>query len=139
MKMKSSLVLAAVVVGLGATSMAMAHQRDETRAQLRDATWHFDQADQNGGKKGLSDGALPPKQAKRDSKAWQKEHKREAKANQKQAKMRQKEARANRHASHEAVEHKQPKSPQNLDKTLMKQRMDAAKSANKVHKKEVQH
>ncbi|MGE5109512.1 MAG: hypothetical protein ACM3JB_01560 [Acidobacteriaceae bacterium] len=138
MKIRSSLVLASIVIGLGTTSMAMAHQRDETRAQLREASWHFDQADK-GDKKGFNDGALPPKQAKSESKAWQREHKREAKANQKQAKIRQKEARAYRRPSHEAVVHKQPKSPQNLDKTLAKQRMDAGKSANKQHKKEVQH
>lgn len=138
MKIRSSLVLATVLIGLGATSIAMAHQRDESRAQLREASWHFDQADK-GDKKGFNDGALPQKQAKRESKAWQKEHKREAKANQKETKMRQKEARANRRPSHETLVHKQPKSPQNLDKTLAKQRVDAAKSANKQHKKEVQH
>jgi hypothetical protein len=124
MNFQKSLAIAAVVMGLGATSVAMDHgrmrDRDDSRSgDYRVASWHegrdHDRDDhdrkgyEKGKKTGWQNGTLPPGQAKKESKEYQREHKRESRGHRDEAREREREARENRHRSHEATVHKQEK------------------------------
>lgn len=143
MNFKTGLTVAAVIFGLGASSVAMDHGRDHDRAQLHRAAWHHDDHDRKGfekGKKtGWNNGTLPPGQAKKESKEWRKEHKHEAREHHHEMTKAQREAWEHRHRSHEVVVHKQPKPPVNAEKKGGLNTMVQAAKANKEHRQEVQH
>ncbi len=149
MDFKSGLAVAGLIIGWGVSSFAMDHGRDRDRdndhgrAQFHRTAWHRDDHDRMGyekGKKtGWNDAALPPGQAKKESKMWQKEHKREAREHHHEMTKVQREAWENRHHSHVATVHKQPRPPVNVEKKNgFKTVVDAAK-ANKERRQEVQH
>ncbi|HEU5403354.1 MAG TPA: hypothetical protein VFU86_18505 [Terriglobales bacterium] len=145
MKVKTGLAVVAVIFGLGASSVAMSHghERDHDRAQFHRAAWQHGDHDRKGyekGKKtGWNDGALPPGQAKKESKEWRKEHKHEAREHHREMTRAQREAWEHRHHSHETVVHRQAKPPVNVEKKNgLKTVVEAAK-ANKERQKEAQH
>jgi len=153
MKIKTGFAIAAVVMGLGATSVAMDHGRgrdrdDDRRGNLRMASWHngHDKDDQKGyekGKKtGWQNGSLPPGQAKKESKKSMKEHKHEADWHRDEAREREREAREHRHRSHDVIVHKQPRPTTNAalakrDATV-RERAASVERARKEHKAEAQ-
>jgi|SRR5512146_2909291 hypothetical protein len=145
MNLKTGLAVAAVIIGLGANSVAMEHgrDRDQDRGHFHRAAWHHDDHDRKGyekGKKtGWHDGALPPGQAKKESKEWRKEHKREAREHHHEMTKAQREAWEHRHHSHQAVVHKQPKPPVNAERKGGMNGMVQAAKANKEHRQEVEH
>jgi hypothetical protein len=146
MNFRTGLAITAIIVGLGASSVAMDHGRDQNRdhGQFHRAAWHQDKDHdrkgwEKGKKTGWNDGALPPGQAKKDSKMWQREHKRDARAHHNEMKERQREARAYRHHSHPAIAHKQAKPPVNTEKKAGLAGVLEAKRANQQHRQEVQH
>ena len=141
MNFKSGLAIAAVMLGLGTSSVAMEHghdrDRDHDRTQFHRAAWHHDDHDRKGwekGKKtGWKDGALPPGQAKKDSKRWHKEHEREARERHHEMTRAQREAWERRHRSHETVVYK-PKPTVNHDrKNGLKTVVDTAKANKERH------
>ena len=75
MNFKTGLAIAAVIFGLGSSSIAMEHgrggDRDHDRGQFHRASWQHDDHDRKGyekGKKtGWNNGSVPPGQAKK----WQ--------------------------------------------------------------------
>jgi len=113
MSLKSGLMIAAVLVGLGATSVAMAPAQE---------------------------GTLPPDKAKKESKEWSKEHAKEAKVHRAEAKQRGREAKAHRLQSHEAGVHRQPRMDTNMKRAerqeLAKERKANAKLLRAEHKRE---
>jgi hypothetical protein len=145
MNPKSGLAVLAVIIGLGASSVAMEHgrDRDHDRAQFHRTAWHQDNHDPKGwdkGKKtGWKDGSLPPGQAKKESsKEWRKEHEREAHEHHHHMTKAQREAWERRHHSHEAVVHKNPKPPVSVEKKNgLKTVVNAAK-ANKARQQEAE-
>ncbi len=145
MNLKTGLAVAAVIFGLGASSVAMDHgrDRDRNRAEFHRAAWHRDDHDRKGyekGKKtGWNGGAVSPGQAKKESKEWRKEHKREAREHHHEMTRAQREAWEHRHRSHEAVVHKQTRPPVNMEKKGGMQGMVEAAKAKKEHQQEVQH
>ena len=141
MNFKTGLAVAAVIIGLGASSVAM--ERGHGRDEFHRAAWHHDDHDRKGyekGKKtGWNDGSVPPGQAKKESKEWRKEHKSEGREHHHEMTRAQREAWEHRHRSHEVVVHKQPKPPVNAEKRNgLKTVVDAAK-ANKERRQEAQH
>jgi hypothetical protein len=144
MNFKTGLAVAAVVIGLGASSVAMERGRasDDERGRFRRSAWH-DEHDRKGydegKKKGWKGGSLPPGQERKESKQWRHEHEREAHEHHRETSRRQREAWEHRHHGHEATLHKQPKFPVNAQKKTEHERMEAAKQANKEHRAEVQH
>src|SRR5512146_2481944 len=140
MNLKAGLAVAAVILGLGASSVAMEHGRG--RDEFHRASWQHDDHDRKGyekGKKtGWNDGALPPGQSKKESKQWRKEHKHEAREHHHEMTRAQREAWEHRHRSHETVIHRQPKPPVNAEKRNgLKTVVDTAK-ANKERQREAQ-
>ncbi len=126
MNFKKGLVIAAVVMGLGASSMAMA--RDDHKGVDK------------GKKTGWQGGSVPPGQAKKESKEWRKEHKREGEWHRKDAREREREAREHRHRSHEALKHQQTKPPVDKEhQASVRQRAAEVERARKEHKAEVNH
>ncbi len=149
MNFKTGLAIAAVMFGLGASSVAMEHGRDRDRDRDRDrsqfhrTTWQHDDHDRKGWEKGKKtgwhDGALPPGQSRKESREWRNEHKREGREHRHEMTRAQREAWEHRHRSHETIVHKQPKPPANAQKKNgLKTIVDAAK-ANKEHRQEAQH
>ena len=146
MNVKTGLAVAAVIVGLGASSVAMEHGRDRDHdrdhGQFHRASWQHDDHDRKGyekGKKtGWDNGALPPGQSKKESKEWTREHKREGREHHHEMTRAQREAWEHRHHSHEAVVHKQPKPPYNAQKKGALAKDIEAVKANKEHRKEVE-
>jgi hypothetical protein len=150
MNIKAGLSIAAVVISLGATSMAMEHGRyrdrdDNGRGNLRLASWHSDRDDhdkkgyEKGKKNGWENGSLPPGKARKESKEWQKQHKHEADWHRKEAREREHEARENRHRSHDVVVHRQPQRPTNVTReATLRERAAAVKRANEEKKRQAQ-
>ncbi len=145
MNFKTGLAVAAVVIGLGATSMAMDHGRDrDDRGQFRRAAWHDDhdrdkKGWEEGKKKGWHGEGVPPGQARKESKEWRHEHERESLEHRREMERRRHEAREHRHASHEVVAHKQTKPPTNTHRSAMYERLRESQEAKKEHKQEAQH
>jgi hypothetical protein len=142
MNFKTGLAVAAVIVGLGASSVAMERGRDRDHGQFHRATWQHDDHDRKGyekGKKtGWDNGSLPPGQAKKEAKEARREHKHEAREHHHEMTRAQREAWEHRHRSHEAVVHKQTKPPVNAEKRNgLKTVVDATK-ANKEHRREAE-
>lgn len=149
MNIRTSLVVTLITLGLGASSMAMSHSRDHEKGQLQRAAWHHDdhgrrddhdrKGYEKGKKTGWHDGSLPPGQAKKESKVWQKEHKHEAREHHHEMTREQREAWERRHQRHETVIHRQPKPPVNTEKRNgLKTVVNTAK-ANKERQREAQH
>lgn len=146
MNIRVGFAVAAVILGLGASSVAMEHgrdhDRDHDRAQLHRATWQHNDHDRKGwekGKKtGWKDGALPPGQEKKEGREWRNEHRHEAREHHHEMSRAQREAWERRQHSHQTVIHKQPKPPVNAEKRNgLKTVIDTAK-ANKERQRETQ-
>ncbi len=105
MSSRTGLAVAALVVCLTGSSLAMPYGRSHDR----NGSYNNAGFDDHGKKKGWNDGSLPPGKAKKESREFQKQHKHEAEAHRKEMRERQREARAYRHKSHDAVVHKQTK------------------------------
>ncbi|HEX6881023.1 MAG TPA: hypothetical protein VF135_11710 [Terriglobales bacterium] len=105
MRSSTGLAVAALVICLGSSSLAMPYGRSHDRNGSYNNAYDND----HGKKKGWNDGSLPRGKAKKESRMWQKEHRHEAEAHRKEMRERQREARAYRHKSHVAVVHRQPK------------------------------
>jgi len=126
MNFTKSLAIAAIVMGLGATSLAKVHDDHKGYEKGKKTGWH--------------DGTLPPGQAKKESKEWRKEHKHEADWHKKEAREREREAREHRHHSHEVLVHKQTKPPVDKQREMtVRERAAAVERARKEHKTEVNH
>jgi hypothetical protein len=150
MNIRTGLATAALVIGLGASSFAMDHGRpsdgNSRNGNLRLASWRSDGDDhdrkgsEKGKKEGWQNGTLPPGQAKKESKEYRKAHKHEADWHRNEAKEREREARLNRHHSHEAIAHKQPKPLTNMSQaqkdSTFRERVAAAKRAKEEQKRE---
>lgn len=153
MNIRTGIAISAVVMGLGATSLALEHGRghgrgDDRRGNLPIASGHDDhdrddhKGYEKGKKKGWSDGSLPPGQAKKESKQYRMEHKHEADWQRDEAREREREAREHRHRSHETIAHRQPKPTTNMMRTQkqpsVRERAAAAERSRKEHKAEAQ-